>query len=650
MHTLATVLLLSCLSVLNVVGEVELYQIDFDEGTFLLTKSTEYRLMEDIIFNPNKAFDSYSAYASGGVLPHQFTHAGGKYDASAFNMGFFAAIAISADGATLNLNGFTISQSPEHALQQRFFSVIELADRPIFPYQSQNDFISSTTVAKNVIITNGTIGLSSQCGIRGNNVNNITISDIDIYDYEISAIAIHGGNFIHIENVNSVGSRLDVPVNELFATARYIRPYIDFLYNIDYSGTLSISETQLNISAIRRDLKIALENVHASLITETDSRRGVYLDKYHFSDEFTLFHNTHGISDKSSIAIDIHHSVPQHKIIDSQENILLVNVAIVDHVANMKEVISLSNVDSVPVVDPLGSVFQVFNKIPEKSTFISISSSDFNEAKYVGNAVANAQAFVGKAILHGAFENSHLDVSRSTFSQEIINWIENEKSSSLLDFISKNSPFCDIDAMGHVENGVVGLRISAIEDVRVRNIVVKNVTNFGVSGIKDTIGSVCCRMNRCQGLTSRGVALFGAVKARIEETRVENIISYGGSAYGIDILLDSHNIGVVGAFVNGIFAAEGETRRDFGECGKPVSVGYSSSEVSSGVLFAGCDSLGEIRNSVFGVTEVFVDRSVVRNELLSSESPFDYCSTRDMTPVSFDSLISLFIQYCGFSV
>ena len=55
---------------------------------------------------------------------------GGRYDRRAFGLGFFAAVAIVVDHVALDLGGFTIEQSVEHALTQRFYAAIELADVP----------------------------------------------------------------------------------------------------------------------------------------------------------------------------------------------------------------------------------------------------------------------------------------------------------------------------------------------------------------------------------------------------------------------------------------------------------------------------------------------------------------------------------------
>jgi len=86
-----------------------------------------YTLSSDIIFNPNSAADlGVDYYSAGDVQPEQYAF----YDPKAYGIGFFAAVAITTDDVLIDLNGFSIVQSKEHALAQRFYTHIELASSP----------------------------------------------------------------------------------------------------------------------------------------------------------------------------------------------------------------------------------------------------------------------------------------------------------------------------------------------------------------------------------------------------------------------------------------------------------------------------------------------------------------------------------------
>ena len=90
------------------------------------------------------------------------------YDKNAFGLGFFAAISVATSGVEIYLNDFTIQQSAGHALFQRFFAVIELADSPFIPSVGPAQFVAdgnSFKAASDVrIIGPGTIGRSSHHG------------------------------------------------------------------------------------------------------------------------------------------------------------------------------------------------------------------------------------------------------------------------------------------------------------------------------------------------------------------------------------------------------------------------------------------------------------------------------------------------------
>mmetsp|Transcript_10323 Transcript_10323/g.24778 ORF Transcript_10323/g.24778 Transcript_10323/m.24778 type:complete len:225 (-) Transcript_10323:995-1669(-) len=90
------------------------------------------------------------------------------YDPNTFGLGFFAAIAIATSDVTLDLNGKTIQQSDGHALFQRFFAVIELADAPFIEGAGPAQFVAKATTfqaASNIkILGPGTIGQSSHHG------------------------------------------------------------------------------------------------------------------------------------------------------------------------------------------------------------------------------------------------------------------------------------------------------------------------------------------------------------------------------------------------------------------------------------------------------------------------------------------------------
>ena len=113
---------------------IRLYQSDFENGTVVIEQPGYYCLGEDVAFDPNSA-DTLRKYGQdpsseniGRVLNAQFTGEYGNqvYTHDAYGVGFFAAIAVTADSVTIDLNGCTLESSREFALLQRFYSNIEV--------------------------------------------------------------------------------------------------------------------------------------------------------------------------------------------------------------------------------------------------------------------------------------------------------------------------------------------------------------------------------------------------------------------------------------------------------------------------------------------------------------------------------------------
>lgn len=158
------------------------------------------------------------------------------YPPAAYYLGFFAAITIEADNVEIDLNGFEIRQSKEFYLVQRFFNVIELNNRPFVPnegvsslnYQKTDrpaagDPAGSFVMPQNVIISNGSLGLSSHSGIHGNGVVGLTIHDVTIKDFEVSGIHCNGCKEVDISDCTVGPSSQQVPALATFSNARFLQ-------------------------------------------------------------------------------------------------------------------------------------------------------------------------------------------------------------------------------------------------------------------------------------------------------------------------------------------------------------------------------------------------------------------------------------------
>lgn len=153
-----------------------LRQTDFDEGTLRLTESGTYVLGEDIVFAPNAADDHRPVCARQP-----------QYCAPAYQLGFFAAITVEAPDIVIDLDGHTLSASPLFALEQRFYSHIELTSQPFAPGEGPVGFGDAPVAADGVVVCNGHFGLSAHHAIHGNLPRRVTLRNLTMINYEARA-------------------------------------------------------------------------------------------------------------------------------------------------------------------------------------------------------------------------------------------------------------------------------------------------------------------------------------------------------------------------------------------------------------------------------------------------------------------------------
>ena len=536
--------------------DVMLKQSDFDEGTYQITDSNKtYCLAEDISFNPNSAaYLNKQPYKSNMPRTMQLIPLVGDYDPSAFGIGFFAAIAISGDNIVLDLKGHTLEQSEEHALMQRFFSIIETADRPFIPKQGPHDFagpLENFNAANNLIIKNGKLGRSSHHAIHGNLSQNVVIKDIEFDGFEVAAVAMNGVDGLRMINLTAK-SRKDVPVLGQFSTLQFIKPYLNHLANekpnFKFNGKTA--------RKIRRQVRSAINKVHSELIVKDLS----FLQKSRTTKLWRLFHNNKGIVDGNAYGFLVNgagvavNGFP--KSTDNarpSENITFRNVHVKDLAANIREITPLVafGTETAHVKDPIGSIWQVMAVDPEGKPLAMTEASP--NGRYVGNMVTDAQAIVAKAIARNVvdFADAHLDVSRNTISAEVIAWAESGKP--LRDYLKKSPGIhgtgflCNGDQMFHVNKGVIGFKMDGAIGVNIDASSAKNVRNIGKKGSR-----LCGRTYKLShpggtlgnygGAFVRGMSISGTSTVNVNGFKVANLFSKSGSVFGVDALTDSNNI------------------------------------------------------------------------------------------------------------
>ena len=260
------------------------YSGDFDYGTKIITQPGRYKLCENIVFSPNGPND--------GEMPSEDAFDpifDSNYDENTYGLGFFSAIAIASSDVTLDLNDFTLEQSEGHALFQRFFSLIELANSPFLKSVGPAQFVGDNSTfipASNIqIIGPGTLGRSSHHGIHGNDNSNILIRNVVFTDFEVAAVSLNNVDSVEISDCEVIKNRQDVPVVGIFSAARFIRPYGKKLKELGFEMMLRgevVSAATLYDSLIQ-----SINNVYNDVINGIDGK----IDEISHPEEYRLFNN-----------------------------------------------------------------------------------------------------------------------------------------------------------------------------------------------------------------------------------------------------------------------------------------------------------------------------------------------------------------------
>ena len=572
---------------------------DFAYGTYIIDQPGTYILREDISFNPNSPLalseavknkaiptviaeqlgwtDGVDAYSAGNPLPTQFGDYSGpftpgglmepRYNPAAYGIGFFAAIAITSDDVTLDLNGFALEQSAEHALLQRFFAVIELANQPFIPNQGPHAFGAELQAATGVTIRNGTIGRSSHHGIHGNLNRDVTIRDVAFVDYEVGAVALNGVDGLLVENVTAT-NRKDVPVLGTFSSARFASRYIDALVRSGSTTTLNANGTRLTAVDVQQRLREAINAVHEDIIIDAiGAATPVQINAAEHPVEHALFHNPFGVVDGNSYSFLLNqvgvavHGFPVLNNLEPDNlssEVIFKDVQVIDQYSFINEVVAL-DVGGKPAIDPVGAVFQLRNLHPDTNEPLTVTSLTESESRYIGNPVANAQAFIAKAAANGDFANLHLDTSRLNISEAVLNWLEGKPGSETLEEINA-SWLCNGDSMFHVNKGAIAFKMDAARDVQLIDTSVNGLFNFGASGsmacgdYTNGFSNPQATLKGYGGNAVRAYTAAGSTDIRIEGARIENIESWSGLAVGIAILTDSSNTSISNVFASDIKA------------------------------------------------------------------------------------------------
>jgi hypothetical protein len=484
---------------------VTLRQTDFAHGTYRIRSSGRYRLGENISFAPNPSY-AMKPHADQSML-YPTTGAEGAY-----RLGFFAAITVEVADVIIDLDGHLLEQSEEHALRQRFYAHIELADQPFVPRQGPADFGATLDAAHRVVVRNGTLGRSSHHGIHGNDNRDVHVHDLIIRDFEVAAIALNGVRRALLNHLDIPHSRQTVPVVGAFSVAVFLQPLL--------TSALSGNET-----IVLRGQTHTRDSIRAALQRDIDATLAGHAP--------AQFRNVAGNTDGPLYGILIHkRGVAVNKFVccsdledptQAATDVTLRNIRISNIIGTQIETMAISKRGHGvhgPQTEAHGGVLPI----------LEILASDGRS--YRGTSLWDAVMLLAK------------HTTRTQIDPAIVAWAEAGSAGNLAAVMNAHQMryLPNGDIMHHVTKGNMGIRCCGVRRLRMEDISITGVLNNSAAGSEIVAYYGPARGHSLQnpstgftGAEVRGISLSLCHNTRLHNIMVCNLRSQQGSATGIDV-------------------------------------------------------------------------------------------------------------------
>ena len=483
-------------------------QNDFTEGTYIIDKTGYYILSEDIIFSPNPDND---------YLPKPDNP---KYQTLGYSLGFFTAISIFGKDVYLDMNGHSLKASPEFTLQQRFFSLIELADAPFIKNEGPGSFSNGINAAENVIVSNGEFGLSSHHSIHGNMASNVLLENLKCRDFEFIGIALNGGDNIFFKNIDIESVRQDIPVLATYSAARFAKMFAKMVL-----ARYTLSNEQ----------KDSLNNVLSIVQAEMDTTFTEVMNGQKVSSD--LFRNDTGLPDGNvygcivkNQGVAVNDFVNAKQLKDDKRvktnNVFLHSVKVKDMKCRVDEVVALLAPGAIGIqTDVAGAVFQI-DKLTNK------------DGAYKGTSLSNLQIKLAEIAI-----SLGIKLGKNNITQDLINWTKNGTNISTL--LNKGYKYvCGGDSMAHFDKSAFGYRFDALNNVVLYKCRLEGIENTAVLGNDVLAGHykkshpLAKREGYC-GSDATGINISCCSDVKIKKCKLDKIISKNGLSIGINVIFNS---------------------------------------------------------------------------------------------------------------
>ena len=531
---------------------VYLSNIDFLYGTYRITQPGIYILTEDILLNFNapteedKLNENYSpnSYEDFHWMPRTDGSQDDDYmGASTWNgpyqLGFFTGITVETSNVIIDLNGFEIGMSDEFYLQQRFFSIFELAAKNFVAGQGPVDFGPYLNSAQNVVIKNGIIGKATHHGIHANDAKGVTLQDLKIYNFDVAGIQLNGFDDITITDCDIGPSSSNIPVTGRYLHARTLLRRFGHL--VDNYGDEEIAFQGRESQTVREyvdELIHQMDMVYNHVINGyeyNEDNDGDEYDRWLKASDLFINPNENGYGDGGVVygillnsrggAVMGFGNAPSQSTNAIIENVYIHDLAI----SPLEKLKFKTNPLGGATRGPVADVFDIMK--------VADQWDDISTSKYIGTAYSDVQ------IVMSQFEKSWFVLDHTCFDEGIVSWA--------VDGVNFDDTYyggCNTDIQLHINKGVIGLRIDNIVGFNVNNVQIENLINTGILGTETDVCGAYTQGNAHQdplitagytGTEGYGITITQSTQGTLSNVNINNLETHYGFATGIAVFKDS---------------------------------------------------------------------------------------------------------------
>lgn len=472
-----------------------LYQADFANGSYLITKPGKYVVKEDISFRPNPDND-YKPREGDIYSKHK-----------AFHLNFFAAIVIGCDNVIIEADGHTIKGDTDFIISQPFFACIETNPSPFIPKEGPGDFGELKARPEYIWIKGLNLGRSSHHGIHGNYNKYVIIEDVNCKDFDFIGFALNATGYIYYKNCSVEMNNQHMILNARWSTAIFLELWASRL--LEHYPALIQYYNNLNtlIKKVKSQLKLGYKLTDEPITTIFANNAVVE------GNQLLPDGNCYGfVCRPPGMAVHDFANMPDSK---RCYHFYMLNCSIRNIKCNVDEVIGLNTADGLGTqVDTAGSVFKIEEVLNDDGT-------------YKGNPIADLQLQIAAL---------PIVVSKMSISPEVVKWSKGGKLEEVV--LPKQKYICAQDSMAHLNKGLIGLRVEATNHCLIEGLTIFALENQGRLGSIKHCGhyEYGCQPQKKPGY--RGCDAFGchfsACKdLSLYQCQINGVRSYNGLASGM---------------------------------------------------------------------------------------------------------------------